>query len=77
MKNFEAGVDNVYDKLTLTEDLHLQKAVREEAGRPDFKMTDWVLAGVYDHITDNILGFNWDFSDEDIVNDLMGQFRQI
>ena len=77
MKNFEAGLDNVYDKLTVTEDLHLQKGVREEAGRPSFKNSDWVLAGVYDHINDNILGFDWDFNDDEIVNDLMGQFRQI
>ena len=40
-------------------------------------MEDFILASVYDHIDKNILGFDWDFSDKEIVSDLMGQFKQI
>ena len=40
-------------------------------------MEDWVLAGVYDHIDKNILGYNWDLSHEDIAEDLMNQFKQV
>ena len=71
MKQFHNELYNIL------EDLRLQRSVTEDAGRPDFAMQDWILAGVYDHIDKNILGFDWDFSDPEIVNDLMGQFRQI
>ena len=86
MQKFTEGLEKIYadldnlddlkSKLHL-EDLNLQRSVTEDAVRPDFAMQDWILAGVYDHIDKNILGFDWDFSDAEIVNDLMGQFRQI
>ena len=71
MKNFHDKLQNIY------EDLELTRSIKEETGRPDFQMQDWILAGVYDHIDKNILGFDWDFNDPEIVNDLMGQFRQV
>ena len=86
MQKFTEGLEKIYadldnlddlkSKIHL-EDLNLQRSVTEDAVRPDFAMQDWILAGVYDHIDKNILGFDWDFSDAEIVNDLMGQFRQI
>ena len=36
------------------------KQYTEENRRPNFKMEDWILAGVYDHIDKNILGYDWE-----------------
>ena len=71
MKQFHSKLDKLY------EGLHLKKTYTEESKRPNFKIEDFILASVYDHIDKNILGFDWDFSDKEIVNDLMGQFKQI
>lgn len=53
------------------------KQYTEENRRPNFKMEDWILAGVYDHIDKNILGYDWDLNHEDIAEDLMNQFKQV
>ena len=71
MKQFHSKLDKLY------EGLHLKKTYTEESKRPNFKIEDFILASVYDHIDKNILGFDWDFSDKEIVSDLMGQFKQI
>lgn len=71
MKKFHSKLDELY------EGLHLKKTYTEESKRPNFKIEDFILASVYDHIDKNILGFDWDFSDKEIVSDLMGQFKQI
>ena len=71
MKKFHSKLDELY------EGLHLKKTYTEESKRPNFKIEDFILASVYDHIDKNILGFDWDFSDKEIVGDLIGQFRQI
>ena len=71
MKQFHSKLDKLY------EGLHLKKTYSEESKRPDFKIEDFLIARVYDHIDKNILGFDWDYSDKEIVSDLMGQFKQI
>ena len=71
MKQFHSKLDKLY------EGLHLKKTYTEESKRPNFKIEDFILASVYDHIDKNILGFDWDFSDKEIVSDLIGQFKQI
>ena len=72
MKQFHSKLDKLY------EGLHLKKTYSEESKRPDFDpINDFLIARVYDHIDKNVLGFDWDYSDKEIVGDLMGQFRQI
>ena len=71
MKQFHSKLDELY------EGLHLKKTYSEESTRPNFKIEDFIIARVYDHIDKNILGFDWDFSDKEIVSDLIGQFKQI
>ena len=72
MKQFHSKLDKLY------EGLHLKKTYSEESKRPDFDpINDFLIARVYDHIDKNVLGFDWDFSDKEIVGDLIGQFRQI
>ena len=72
MKQFHSKLDKLY------EGLHLKKTYSEESKRPAFDpINDFLIARVYDHIDKNILGFDWDYSDKEIVSDLMGQFKQI
>ena len=72
MKQFQSKLDKLY------EGLHLKKTYSEESKRPDFDpINDFLIARVYDHIDKNVLGFDWDYSDKEIVSDLMGQFKQI
>lgn len=72
MKQFHSKLDKLY------EGLHLKKTYSEESKRPDFDpINDFLIARVYDHIDKNVLGFDWDYSDKEIVSDLMGQFKQI
>ena len=72
MKQFHSKLDKFY------EGLHLKKTYSEESKRPAFDpINDFLIARVYDHIDKNILGFDWDYSDKEIISDLMGQFKQI
>lgn len=71
MKQFHSKLDKFY------EGLNLKKTYSEESKRPNFKIEDFLIARVYDHIDKNVLGFDWDYSDKEIVSDLMGQFKQI
>ena len=72
MKQFHSKLDKFY------EGLNLKKTYSEESKRPAFDpINDFLIARVYDHIDKNILGFDWDYSDKEIVGDLMGQFKQI
>ena len=72
MKQFQSKLDKLY------EGLNLKKTYSEESKRPDFDpINDFLIARVYDHIDKNVLGYDWDYSDKEIVNNLMGQFKQI
>jgi len=70
MKQFHSKLEKLY------EGLNLKKTYTEDSKRPDFNSEDFILAAVYDYI-DSTLDFDWDYSDKDLANDLIGQFKQL
>ena len=78
MKQFHSKLDKLY------EGLHLKKTIIPETEKPDFKSNEnpftlnFILHKVYTTIEQTLkAGRNEDFSDKEIVSDLMGQFKQI